>query len=68
MLRGMDRVAEFDEKLFGMLVAQVLIMNLVPVEFVLRPWLGRRRSSYKLKYILIYYIKCARSRLLLQSS
>ena len=40
VLRGIDGVAEFDEKLFGMLVERIKVMNLVQVEFVLRSGTG----------------------------
>lgn len=39
-LRGMGKVAEFDEGLFGMLVERIKVMNLVQVEFVLRAGVG----------------------------
>jgi len=36
VLRGMDGVQEFDEKLFGMLVERVKVINMVQVELRLR--------------------------------
>lgn len=39
-LRGMNRVLAFDEKLFGMLVEQIKVLNKVQVEFVLRSGIG----------------------------
>ncbi len=36
VLRGLGGVQEFDEGLFGVLVEQIRMINLVQVEFVLR--------------------------------
>gem|GEM_PF-4314970 len=43
MLRGMDSVQDFDERLFGILVERVRVMNLVQVDFVL--WSGIRMAE-----------------------
>ncbi len=39
-LRSMDTIGEFDEDLFGMLIEQVKVIDLVRVEFVLRSGIG----------------------------
>jgi site-specific DNA recombinase len=40
VLRSIDRIREFDEELFGMLVERIKVINLVQVEFVLRSGVG----------------------------
>lgn len=39
-LKSMDTIGEFDEDLFGMLIEQVKVIDLVRVEFVLRSGIG----------------------------
>lgn len=45
VLQSMDTIGEFDEELFGMLVEQIKVINLVKVEFVLQSGLGLLRLS-----------------------
>lgn len=40
VLRGMDGAKEWDEEMFGILVEQIRVINLVQVEFVLRSGVG----------------------------
>lgn len=40
VLRSMDMIGEFDEELFGMMVEQIKVINLVKVEFVLQSGVG----------------------------